>query len=99
MKLEYDDYKFSKEIVDETLKINVEKIEFHIRDSLKSFIGDMDVSDYNVNRKIFLFLEHMSSLFLNYYLNGESVYNLTEVQIKKSRISRKIITNIIKDFR
>ena len=58
MKLEYKDYKFSKKIVDETLKLDDEKIEFHIQVSLKSFIGNMDTSDYDdiccKNRKILL---------------------------------------------
>ena len=36
MKLEYKDYEFSKKIVDETLRLDDEKIEFHIQVSLKS---------------------------------------------------------------
>jgi hypothetical protein len=98
MKLEYKDYEFSKKIVDETLKLDDVKIEPHIQVSLKSFICDMDTSDYDVRSKIFLFLQHISSLFLNYCINSE-VYFLSKEEIEKSYKGRDIIAKMCKDFR
>lgn len=98
MKLEYEDYLLAKTITDETLKLDNENIEFHIQDSLKSFIGNMDTSKYDIRSKIFLFLQHISSLFLNYCINSE-IYFLSKEEIEKSHKGRDVIAKMCKDFR
>lgn len=98
MKLEHKDYLLAKNIVDETLKTDEEKIELHIKNSVKCFIGEMDTSNYDVRHKIFLFLQHISSLFLNYCINSE-VYFLSKNEIEKSFKGRAFIGQIVKDFR
>lgn len=98
MKLEHEDYLLAKTITDETLKLDYENIEFHIQDSLKSFIGNMDTSNYYIRSKIFLFLQHISSLFLNYCINSE-VYFLSKEEIEKSYKGRDVIAKMCKDFR
>ena len=98
MNLEFEDFEFSRKIVDQTIKIDDDKIEAHIQGTLLSFIGDMDTSSYDVKVKVIYFLRHISALFLNYCVNPE-VYLVSEKEIEKSFKSRKIILNIIKSYR
>ena len=97
MKLTHENYEFAKKVVDDTLDIDDDKIEFHIRDSVKSFIGDMDISIMDNRQYIFQFLEHISTLYLNYCLNG-NIYFLSEDKIEKCMKSREVIVDIHKDF-
>jgi hypothetical protein len=97
MKLTQENYLFGKKVVDDTLDIDNDKIEFHIRDSVKSFIGDIDTSIMDNKQYIFQFLQHISSLYLNYCLNG-NIYFLSEDKIEKCMKSREIIVDIHKDF-
>jgi len=97
MKLTQENYKFGKKVVDDTLDIDNDKIEFHIRDSVKSFIGDIDTSIMDNKQYIFQFLQYISSLYLNYCLNG-NIYFLSEDKIEKCMKSREVIVDIHKDF-
>ena len=97
MKLTHENYLFGKKVVDDTLDIDDDKIEFHIRDSVKSFIGDIDTSIMDNRPYIFQFLQHISALYLNYCLNG-NIYFLSEDKIEKCMKSREIIVSIHKDF-
>jgi hypothetical protein len=97
MKLTQENLEFGKKIVDDTLDIDNDKIEFHIRDSVKSFIGDIDISNMGNRNYIFQFLQHISTLYLNYCLNG-NMYFLSEDKIEKCYKSREFIVKIIKDF-
>ena len=97
MKLTQENYLFGKKVVDDTLDVDDSKIEFHIRDSVKSFIGDIDTSNMDNRNYIFQFLQHISSLYLNYCLNG-NMYFLSEDKIEKCMKSREVIVKIIKDF-
>ena len=69
-KLTYEDFEFGKKVVDSTLDIDNDKIESHIRDSVNFFIGDNDISDIDSRNLVFQFLQHISTLYLNYCLNG-----------------------------
>ena len=97
MKLTHENYLFGKKVVDDTLDVDDSRIEFHIRDSVKSFIGDIDTSNMDNRNYIFQFLQHISSLYLNYCLNG-NMYFLSEDKIEKCMKSREVIVKIIKDF-
>jgi len=97
MKLTHENYLFAKKVVDDTLDVDDSKIEFHIRDSVKSFIGYIDTSNMDNRNYIFQFLQHISSLYLNYCLNG-NMYFLSEDKIEKCMKSREVIVKIIKDF-
>ena len=97
MKLTHENYLFGAKVVDDTLDIDENKIEFHIRDSVKSFIGNMDISIMDNRQYIFQFLQHISTLYLNYCLNGK-IYFLSEDKIEKCMKSREIIVGIHKDF-
>jgi hypothetical protein len=97
MELTQENYLFGKKVVDDTLDVDDSKIEFHIRDSVKSFIGDIDTSNMDNRNYIFQFLQHISSLYLNYCLNG-NMYFLSEDKIEKCMKSREVIVKIIKDF-
>jgi hypothetical protein len=97
MKLSQENLEFGKKIVDDTLEVDDIKIEFHIRDSVKSFIGDIDTSNMDNRNYIFQFLQHISTLYLNYCLNG-NMYFLSEDKIEKCYKSREVIVKIIKDF-
>lgn len=96
--LENKDYLLCKEIADQALKLKDEEIQFHIKDHLKSFIGDSDMSNYDVRNKVFLFLQHISTVFLNYCLNS-NMYFLSDAEIEKALIGRKAIVSIIKGIR
>jgi hypothetical protein len=98
MKLTSENYLFGRKVVDDTLSIDDDKIEFHIRNSVKSFIGDIDTSDMENRNYIFQFLQHISSLYLNYCLNG-NIYFLSEDKIEKCFKSRKFIVKIHEDLR
>ncbi|HHX69478.1 MAG TPA: hypothetical protein GX708_15710 [Gallicola sp.] len=74
MKLTHENYLFGKKVVDDTLDIDNDKIKFHIRDSVKSFIGDIDTSIMDNRQYIFQFLQHISTLYLNYCLNGNAYF-------------------------
>lgn len=97
MRLTNEDYLFAKKVVDDTLYIDKDKIESHIRNSVKSFIGDIDTSTMDNRHYIFQFLQHISTLYLNYYLNGHT-YFLSGDKIENCMKSREIITIIHKEF-
>ena len=60
MKLEHEDYLLAKTITDKTLKLDDENIEFHIQDSLKSFIGNISYPSSNF---LFFFLSFVLPYF------------------------------------
>lgn len=97
-KLEYSDYISSKKMVDDTLKLDNEDILPHINHYVKCIIGDMDTSNHMVRNKIFYILSHVSTLYMNYDINGH-VYFLSEKEISNAIKGRKIIGDISKDFR
>ena len=97
MKLTHENYLFGQKVVDDTLNIDNDKIESHIRDSVKYFIGDIDISNMDNRNYIFQFLQHISTLYLNYCLNG-NMYFLSDDKIEKCYKSREVIVNIHKDL-
>lgn len=97
MRLTQENLLFGKKIVDDTLNIDNDRIDFHIKTSVKSFIGDIDTSNMDNRNYIFQFLQHISTLYLNYCLNGNQ-YFLGEDKIEKCYKSREVISSIHKDF-
>lgn len=97
MQLGKKDYKLIMNTVHSSLRIDLDGVERSIKDSLKVFIGDMDISDYDVRHKVFLYLQHLSAVFLNYCLHSNE-YLLSEKEIKNSRKSMDVIRDIIKEW-
>lgn len=71
MKLEFEDYELGKKIVDEAMKLPDADIEFYLENSVEAFIVAGDLTNFEFRCKIRLFLGHLSTLFLNYSLNGD----------------------------
>lgn len=98
MNLTFEEFQLGRNIVEECLKIDDDKIEIHIQNSLKSFIEKLDLSKLGNRSKIFSFLEHLSTLFINFDINAE-LYFLGEKEKKKSVIGMQTVAKITKDFR
>jgi hypothetical protein len=99
MKLVHEDYIFCKDVVDKALKLDIGESEEYILDIIKrEFISDLDMSDFDNRHRVFLLLKHISSLFLNYWVNG-AMYFLTEVEIEKAIQGSEIVARVVKTFR
>jgi hypothetical protein len=98
MILREEDYQFGKKAVDATLGLDGDRIESHIRESVSSFSDRLDLSNMDDRHQVFQFLQYMSSLYLNYCLNGD-LFLLSEEKIEKCHKSREVIVEIIKDFK
>jgi len=97
MELKQEDYTFAKKIVDETLDIDNDKIESHIIDSVKSFISDIDTSRMENRKHIYYFLQHITTLYLNYCLNGYKHF-LNQDKIEKCYKGIEIVSKIKQSF-
>ncbi len=99
MKLVHEDYIFCKNAVDKALRLDIEELERYILDVIKrEFIADLDMADFDNRNRVFLLLQHISSLFLNYRLNG-AMYFLTDAEIEKASQGREIVASVFKTFR
>ena len=97
MNLTIEEFELGKKIVEDCLKLDDENIKIHIQDSVKSVIDKYDTTKLDDRNKIFSFLKHTSTLFMNYYINTE-FYLLGEKEKEKSHIGMKTISDIVKDF-
>lgn len=98
MNLTVEEYQLGHDIVNNSLKIDDNKIETYIRDSIKSFIDKINMSNLQDRNKLFNFLQHISTLFINYDIN-HSIYLLSEKEKNKSIIGLKIVSKVIKEFK
>ncbi len=94
MKLEFEDYELGKKIVDEAMKLPDADIEFYLENSVEAFIVAGDLTNFEFRCKIRLFLGHLSTLFLNYSLNGGH-YGLSELDTEKAFRCREKICNLL----
>lgn len=98
MNLTEEDFYLSKEISEKTIKLKDHEVEDYINDSVKKFISSIDMSYFQNRSRVFEFLSHISTLFLNFNLNGD-LYLLSEEQKERALLSRSIIYNIIQNLR
>lgn len=98
MNLTQEEFSLARNIVEDCLKIDDDKIEYYIKDSLKSFVEKLDKSKLDDRNKIFSFLQHQSILFINFYINAD-IYLLGEKERNKAIIGMNCIVKIIKDLR
>lgn len=98
MNLTYEEFQLGRNVVEDCLKLDDGDIENYIQDSIKSFIKELDKSKLDDRNKIFSFLQHQSTLFVNFGINSD-IYLLGEREEKKCRIGISVINKIIKDFR
>ena len=98
MNLTIEDFKLGRDLVEECLKLEDDKIVDHIQESIKCFSNTLDISKLDDRNKLFEFLHHLSTLFLNFDINA-GLYLLGEKEVKKAVIGRGTISGIIKGFR
>lgn len=97
MNLIFEEFELARNIVEECLKLDDDKIDTHLQEGLKFFSEGLDMSNLDNRGKISSFLGHQSFLFMNFHLNG-NVYLLGEKEQKKCEIDMKSITDLRKGF-
>ena len=93
-----EDFILGKSVVDSTIGISLEDIDSHIRNNLGKITSELDLSVLENRRRIFGFLSHMSTLYLNLCVNGHT-YLLSENEIEKCYKGRKVIVEVIQELR
>lgn len=98
MNLTQEEFSLARKIVEDCLKIDDDKIEYYIKDSLKTFIEKLDKYDFNDRNKIFSFLRQQSIIFMNFDINS-GIYLLSDKERNKAIVGMKCVVKIIKDLK
>jgi len=98
MDLTSEDYILGHKIASTTITLDSSEIDFYIQNSIKNFTDKLNMSNLEDRRKAYSFLRHISTLLMNYDLNG-GIYLLGEKEINKAHLGAKTIIKIIEEFR
>ena len=98
LKLKIEDFQDIKKFVDNSLSLNEENIKSHIENNTNEFKSKLDWSNREDRNHLFQYLSHMKTLYLNYFINGNS-YFLSKEEIELSEIGMSTIAKIISNLR
>jgi hypothetical protein len=98
MNLTQKEFEDAKKIMEASLKLNLNDIEKHLNEAVATFKSNLNIYDIDDRYKVFTFLDHISTLYLNIMENGDK-YLLGKKEEERATKGREIISKIFKNFR
>lgn len=97
MELTYEDYTFSSNLIEESLKLDGDLFEIYIRENINVFMSRIDFSKLVERVKARQFLSHTNTLFMNIKMNKE-LYFFGEREEKLADFGISIIHETIDNY-